>query len=192
MSTSEFPEAGQVPEPGQAVPVAGAAFQIAGRSAHVVVLHNSRIVCWFTIAIGVIGSIFGVCMMLMVFTLVFPLSAISFMRVLAACQWGGGGLLMCLMLPWTWTWSTKMLHANVKLDAQGVDFKLGTKKRPLAVFMAWEQVAAVKQRRVGNVMEYSFLGKDGSRAAFTSLTFFRSKRVARMIAEHAGLTIQQG
>ena len=78
-----------------------------------------------------------------------------------------------------------------RIAARGVDFNLGTKKKPGELFMAWEQVAAVQQKRVGQVREYTVLGKDGSRASFTSNTLFRSQRIARMIAERAGLTIQK-
>jgi hypothetical protein len=79
----------------------------------------------------------------------------------------------------------------VKLDARGVEFNLGTKKRPGDLFMAWEQVAAVQLKRVGQVREITVLGKDGSRASFTQNTFFRPQRIAQMIAERAGLTIQK-
>ena len=60
-----------------------------------VVLRNSRIVCWLTMGMGIISVLMGICMMLMVFSLLFPLNAITFMRVLAAVQWGLGGFLQC-------------------------------------------------------------------------------------------------
>jgi hypothetical protein len=185
MSTTEFPE------PGQGGVVAGITSEIAGRRAGTVVLHNSRIVCWFTMSMGIISVFMGVCMMLMVVSMLFPVSAITFMRVLAAAQWGLGGLMMCMMCPWLWKWGARMLNFNVKLDARGVDFNLGTKKQPGELFMAWEQVVAVQQKRVGNLQEYTIVGKDGSRATYTSYTFFRSKHVARTIAERAGLTIRK-
>ena len=190
MSGGEFP--GQDQGGGQSGEAAGITSEIALRRARTVVLHNSGIVCWMTMGTGVVSVFMGVCMMLMVYTLVIPLNAISFMRVLAAAQWGLGGLMMCMMCPWLWKWGTRMLNFNVKLDARGVDFNLGTKKKPGELFMAWEQVAAVEQKRVGNVQEFTILGKDGSRASYSSMTFFRSKHVARKIAEGAGLTIQKG
>jgi hypothetical protein len=186
MSTDEFTE------PSQGGSVAGVTSEIAGRRASTVVLHNSRIVCWLTMGMGVASVFMGLCMLLMAGSQVFPVSAITFMRVLAAAQWGVGGLMMCMMCPWLWSWGTRMLNFNVKLDARGVDFNLGTKKQPSKLFMAWEQVAAVEQKRVGNVQECTIVGKDGSRASYNSFTFFRPKHVARMIAERAGLTIEKG
>jgi hypothetical protein len=72
-----------------------------------------------------------------------------------------------------------------------VDFNLGTKKKPQELFMAWEHVVSVQQKRVGNAQEFTILGTDGSRATFSSYTFFRPRKVARMIAERAGLTVQK-
>jgi hypothetical protein len=71
-----------------------------------VVLHNSRLVCWLTMGMGIISVFMGICMMLMEVSLLFPLSAITFMRVFAAIQWGLGGFLMCMMCPWLWKWGT--------------------------------------------------------------------------------------
>jgi hypothetical protein len=192
MTTSEFPEPGQ----GAAVPdkraeIAGSA-AIAGHSAGTVVLRNSRIVCWLTMGMGIISAFMGICMMLMVVSLLFPLSALTFMRVFAAVQWGLGGFLMCMMCPWLWKWGTRMLNFSVKLDARGVDFNLGTKKQPGKLFMAWENLAAVEQKRVGKIWEFSIVAKDGSWASYTSNSFFRSQHVARTIAEGAGLTVQKG
>ena len=107
MTTGEFPEPSQT----QAGPVAGVAAgnpaELTGHGAGIVVLRNSRIVCWMTMGMGVISVGLGICMMLIVFTLLFPLSAITFMRVLAAAQWGLGGFLMCMMLPWVWKWGDR-------------------------------------------------------------------------------------
>jgi hypothetical protein len=172
--------------------VAGVNSEIAARRARTVVLRNSRIACWLMMGLGIVSLFLGLCMMLMVVSLLSPMSALTFMRALAAAQWGLVGLVTCLMCPWLWKWGLGMLHYSVKLDARGVDFNLGTKKRPDHLFMAWEQVAAVQRRRVGNAQEYTILGKDGCRATYSSYAFFRAKHVARKIAERAGLTIQKG
>jgi hypothetical protein len=84
-----------------------------------------------------------------------------------------------------------MLSVNVKLDARGVDLNLGTKKKPVEMFVAWDQVASVQQKRLGKIWEFTIVAKDGSWASYTTNSFFRSKRVARTIAERAGLTIQK-
>jgi len=193
MTTGEFPKPNQT-QAGQSGLVAGAGAgkpaEMAEHRARTVVLRNSRIVCWMTMGMGIISVFLGICMMLMVVSLLFPLSAITFMRVLAAAQWGLGGFLMCMMLPYAWKWGRRMLSAHVKLDARGVDLNLGTKKKPVEMFVEWDQVASVEQKRVGKIWEFTITAKDGSWARYTTNTFFRSKRVARMIAERAGLTVQ--
>ena len=85
-----------------------------------------------------------------------------------------------------------MLDYKVTLDERGVGFNLGTKKLPQDVFMAWEQVASIEQKRVDNAQQLRILGTDGGMAQFSSYTFFRPKHVARLVAERAGLTIRKG
>jgi hypothetical protein len=195
MSTSEFPEPGQANSSQtrqmQSGPAAGVTAETAAYRARTVDLHNPRFLCWTAMVCGILSVPLGMCMMLEGGSLLFPVRAITFRLAIAAGQWILGGFLMCMTCPWAWQWGTRMLGLHVKLDARGVDFNLGTKKKPGELFMAWEQVAAVQQKRVGQVREYTVLGKDGSRASFTSNTLFRSQRIARMIAERAGLTIQK-
>ena len=49
----------------------------------------------------------------------------------------------------------------------------------------------VRRRRGGRSQRFWVLGKDGSQAMFTSYTFFRPKKVARLIGERAGVEIQK-
>jgi hypothetical protein len=84
-----------------------------------------------------------------------------------------------------------MANYTVKMDDRGVDFNLGTKKKPVELFMAWDNVASVEQKRVGNAQQFTITGKDGSFARFSSYTFVRPKKIARMIAERVGQTIQR-
>jgi hypothetical protein len=182
----------EFPQLNQAGTVAGIATRIAAERARPMVMHNSRIVCWGMMGTAVCSLFIGVCMVLMMFSLLFPVSAITFMRVLAAAQWGLGGVMMCYMCPWLWKWSQGMLHKKVKLDERGVDFQLGTKKNPQELFMPWDIVASVQQKRVGTAQQFTIMGTDGSVAQFSSYTFFRPKRIAKLIAERVGQTIQKG
>jgi hypothetical protein len=164
---------------------------MAEHRARTVVLHNSRLVCWMTMGCGIVAVPMGICMVLEGGSLLFPLNAITFVAVVAAGQWILGGFLMSMMLPWVWKWGTRMLSANVKLDARGVDINLGTKKKPVQMFVAWDQVASVQQKRLGKIWQFTIVAKDGSWVSYTTNSFFRSKHVARTIAERAGLTIQK-
>jgi hypothetical protein len=84
-----------------------------------------------------------------------------------------------------------MLGYQVLLNGRGVTFNLGTKRNPADLFMPWDQVKVITLRRDVNVQRCSVHGSDGSQATFSSYTFFRPKKVARMIAERAGVTIQR-
>jgi hypothetical protein len=179
-------------QPNQGGAGVGVTSQIAEHRARHVVLHNSRLVCMGVMGIGVCSLFIGICMVLMVFSLVFPVSAISFMRVLAAAQWGLGGIMFCYMCPALWKWGLGMMHKKVKLDERGADFTLGTKKKPVDLFMAWDEIVAVKQKRAGNAQQFTIQGTQDSYVQFSSYTFFRAKHVARMIAERVGQTIQKG
>jgi hypothetical protein len=96
---------------------------------------------------------------------------------------------MGFMCPRLWALGRAMAGYQVDLDGRGVKFSLGTKKKPAELFLAWDQIAAIKYRRTGNVQQCWVEGTDGSEATFSSYTFFRPKKVARMIAERAGLAI---
>jgi len=80
---------------------------------------------------------------------------------------------------------------RITLDSRGIDFSLGTKEEPQELFLAWDRIAAIKHKRVGSAQQYSVVGTDGSQAIFTSYTFFRPKKVARMIAARTGQAIQK-
>lgn len=170
---------------------AGITAEIAALRAHSITLHNSRLVCWFTMLMAACSVLIGVCMMLMVISVLTPLSAIGFLRILAALQWGLGGVAMCMMCSWLWKWCRRMLHNKVQLSPQGAGFLFGTPKKPEELFIAWEQITRVEQKRVNNVYEFTVLGSNGSCAQFSSYSFFRSVHVARMIAQRAGLTVQR-
>ena len=199
MTTSEFPEPSQTQpnqaQPGQTRPVAGAVAgkpaEMAAHGARPLVLHNSRLVCWMTMGCGIMAVLMGICMVLEGGSLLFPLNGITFRAALAAAQWIVGGFLFSMTLPWAWQWGTRMLRANVKLDARGVDVSLGTKEKPIEMFVAWDQLASVQQKRLGKIWQFTIAAKDGSWVSYTTNSFFRSKRVARTIAERAGLTIQK-
>jgi hypothetical protein len=154
------------------------------------VLHNSRLVCWGTIFVGICSVFIGICMMFIVISVLTPWSALSFMRVLAAVQWGLGGVAMCAMCPALWKWGRGMLHKKVRLDEHGADFSLGTSKDPCHVFLRWDLIESIVQKRVGGAQQFTVTASDGSYAQFTSYTFFRPRHVARLIAERAGKAIQ--
>jgi hypothetical protein len=84
-----------------------------------------------------------------------------------------------------------MGHYTVRLDGNGVQFSLGTKRAPNELFLPWDQIVAIQQQRVGNSIQFAVKAVDGSYAQYSSYTFLRPKKVARLIAERTGLVIQK-
>ncbi|HMG86645.1 MAG TPA: hypothetical protein VK574_13020 [Terracidiphilus sp.] len=181
MSTAEFPAPG---------PNAGINSQMEFKRAIPRVLRNSRILCWITVGLSIAVAFMGVCMLLMVFSLLFLQGSFSFGNLIAAMQWGVGALSMLLMCRWVWNRGRAMAEYRVKLESRGITFNLGTKKKPSDLFLPWDQITAITRRRIGNRLQFSVEAKDGSEATFSSFTFFRPMAVARQIAERAGLGIQ--
>ncbi len=182
MSTPGYPASG---------PGAGITSQIEASRAVPMALHNSRILVGVLMLCSILSAFFAVCMALMVFSVFSSGGGFSTGNLYNAFWWGFGALAFGYGCPWMWKLSRGMAVYKVMLDSRGVNFNLGTKKRPSDLFLAWDQIAAIKHKRVGNAQNYYVLGKDGSEAIFSSYTFFRPKKVARLIAERAGLTIQE-
>jgi hypothetical protein len=108
-----------------------------------------------------------------------------------AFWWGLCALAFGYGCPRLWILARAMSNYRVIMDMRGAMFNLGTKKQPSDLFLPWDQIAAIRHKRVGNAQQYYVLGKDGSEARFSSYTFFRPRKVARLIAERTGLAIQK-
>jgi hypothetical protein len=182
MSTTEFPAPGLG---------AGINSQIEINRSQPVVLRNSRFLVGVTMTGSLIAAVFAVCMLLMVVSLVFLRGGFNADTGWSAFRWAIGALAMGYTCPRLWSLGRAMAGYRVLLDSRGVNFNLGTKKKPSDLFLTWDQVSAIKHRRVGNAQQYFVQGADGSEARFSSYTFFRPKKVARMIADRTGLAIQK-
>ena len=174
------------PAPG---PGAGISSQMESSRFKPVVLRNSRFLCWLTMSGSLFAAVMSIGMLLMVFSLVFPTGKLNADRGWGGVGWGIAALALGFMCPRLWALGRAMAGYRVYLDGRGVAFSLGTKKAPAELFLAWDQIAAIKYKRAGNMQQCWIEGTDGSEATFSSYTFFRPKKVARMIAERAGLSI---
>jgi len=182
MGTPGYPASG---------PGTGITSQIEMNRATPVVLENSRFLIGVTMIGSVIFAFFAVCMVLMVFSVLSSGGGLSGGNLYNALWWGFGAFAFGYGCPWLWKLSRAMADYRVTLDGRGVNFNLGTKKQPSDLFLAWDQIAAIRHKRVGNAQQYTVQGRDGSEARFSSYTFFRPKKVARLIAERKGLAIQE-
>jgi hypothetical protein len=185
MSTTGFPVPGQGSGPG-----VGITSQMEMYRATPVVLRNSRFLLGFTMLCSILFGLIAVCMVLMVFSL-FSSGGSSDGNLFRALRWGLAALAFGYACPRFWKLARAMANHRVTMDSRGAMFILGTKKQPLDLFLAWDQIAVIRHKRVGNAQQYWVTGRDGSEATFSSYTFYRPKKVARLIAERTGLPIQE-
>lgn len=90
-----------------------------------------------------------------------------------------------------WTQGNRMAFYQISLENDGLRIRLGTQKNPQEEFFVWDQIAAVKYWRVVNVQYGSVTGQAGNAVEWSSYTFFRPKKVARLIAARAGQSLQK-
>ena len=186
MSTTGFP----VPGPGVG-PGAGITSQMEMYRATPVVLINNRLLIGVTMICSILFAFFAVCMALMVFSIFSTGGGSGGGNLYNALWWGVGALAFGYACPRFWKLSRAMAGYRATMDFRGVMFNLGTKKLPSDLFLAWDQIAAIRHKRVGNAQQYWVIGRDGSEARFSSYTFYRPKKVARLVAERTGLAIQE-
>jgi hypothetical protein len=181
MSPTEFPVAG---------PGAGVNSHIEINRAQPVVVRNSRILIGATLIMSLCAAFIAACLLLLAMSMFFPLSDLTLDRARSGTLWMLYATISGCSCSWLWSLGRAMASYRVQLNSRGVEFKLGTQKRPSNLFLAWDQISAIKRRRVGNAQQYIVLGADGSDAVFSYSTFFRPKKVARLIAARTGLTIE--
>lgn len=179
----------EFPAPG---PGAGINSQIEVLRAVPVVVRNSRFLIGVT-RFGSVSAVFmALSMALAAISVLFPLSGFTLARTWNVLGWSFSACATGWMCPWLWKLGMDMANYQVRLDSRGVEFCLGTKKNPQELFLAWDQIVAIKHQRSGNIQIYNIYGSDDSQLQFTSYTFFRPKKLARLIAARAGQSIQQG
>ncbi len=168
----------------------GVTSEIASERANWVVVRNSRVLVGIVYFGSLCSYAMGVCFLLIALGTLTS-HAFRWGNPYAAATWVIAGLSTILSGPWLWSLGRKMAFNEARLDSRGVDFRFAPRKAPQELFMAWEQISAIRQSRSGNSQVFTVTGTDGSEATFTSYTFFRPKKLAKMIAARAGITIQR-
>ncbi len=155
-------------------------------------LRNSRVLIFLSY-LGSLTALFAsLCMVLASATSIFPLSAMNLDRAAAGALGILGAWLMAMAQVYLWRQGRMMAHCSVLLDSNGAHFTLGNTEKLREAFMPWSGIEAVHYRRIPNAHKFTVLGTDSSTVTFTSHSFYRPKRVARLIAERAGLPLLRG
>lgn len=180
--SNEFPAAG---------PSAGISSQIESDRSTPMVLRNSRFLIGVTMGMGVMAAIISLAFVILVLSECFPLSDFNLDKARDAARWMLAAALSGSACPWLWNLGLAMVRYSVRLDHRGVEFRLGSKKDPKDLFLGWDQVAAIKRKRIGSAQYYFVEGTDGSVAGLSSYNFFRPRKVALLIAARAGRAIEK-
>ena len=160
--------------------------------AHPILLRNNRILIFLSFLGSIVALGVALCMVLVSLTSIFPLSAMNLDRGAAAALGVLGAWLMAMAQVYLWRQGQLMAHCSVLLDNYGAHFRLGNTDDAREAFMPWNGIEAVHYKRIPNAQKFTILGTDSSTVTFTSYRFYRPKRVARLIAERAGLPLVRG
>jgi hypothetical protein len=110
---------------------------------------------------------------------------IGFLGVLIAAAFTVG------LAMYMWAQGGRMAFYQVDFEADGLRFRLGTQQNPQEQFFGWDEIAAVEYKRIVNIQSGSVVGKDNSLVEFSSYTFFRPKKLVKLVAARAGLPIRE-
>jgi hypothetical protein len=120
-----------------------------------------------------------------------PLRGFNFHRLMTVISLIVTGAVMAGMGLQMWWLSQSMAFYEARLDPGGVHFRLGSKDRPDEKSFAWDQITSINHKRVASYQYFSIVGTDDRLVEYTSYTFFRPKKLSRLIAARAGQPIRE-
>jgi hypothetical protein len=130
-------------------------------------------------------------MLVLTFTVAFPLDHYTFSRALNVFGWAFGTLAAGLCSAGMFMQGSQMAHYVALVDELGVDFRFGSKRNKRDIVFVWDQIAEVRHKTSPAGKSYAVVGKDKRIVEFTAFTFFRPKKLALKIAEHINQPIQE-
>ena len=155
-------------------------------------LRNSRVLIFLSFLGSAAALFVSIGMVAIALTLFFPLHALNLDRFAATAIWALGAWLLAMSQVFLWRQGSLMSNCSVLLDNRGAHFNLSGTRNGKEAFIAWNEIAAVQYKRIPNAQKFTVLSKDTNTVTFTSYTFYRPKRVARLIAQRAGLPLRRG
>jgi hypothetical protein len=154
------------------------------------VYRNNRAMCWFTKGGAAMGVGLAVLFLVGGVWNVFGTPGSFGHRMGALVGVLVGALITFFGSLELWRLGRDMEFYEVRFDADALRFRLGNEAQPVVYAFPWGEISAVRYKRVINVQYGSVDGADGSTVDWSSYSFFRPKKLARMIAERAGVQLQ--
>ena len=156
-----------------------------------VVFRNSRFLIGVVYFGSLSGMVLAVCFLLITFAQFSPTHAGDPGKIKNVLEWAISSICSAFTSAWLFKLGGKMAHYEARLDDNGVDFRLGTKAAPQNLFMPWNGIGSIQYKRVGNTQWVGVRSKNNDFAQFNSYTFFRPKKLAKLIAARSGQQIQK-
>ena len=155
-------------------------------------LRNNRVLIFLTFLGSLAALGISLCMVVVALMSFLPFGALNLDRFAAGTLWGLGAWLMAMSQVYLWRQGNLMTRCSILLDTDGACFRIANANNGKEVFMPWNGIEAVRYKRIENLQKFTILGTDTSTVTFTSYSFYRPRRVARLIAERAGLPLVRG
>ncbi|HVN93167.1 MAG TPA: hypothetical protein VMT38_05705 [Terracidiphilus sp.] len=156
-----------------------------------ILLRNNRVLIFLSFFGSLVALGIALCMTIVAARCFLPFSTLNLDRFAAGALWAFGAWLMAMTQVFLWRQGIYMGNCSVLLDAHGAHFRLDNTAGG-EVFMPWNGIEAVHYKNIENVQKFTILGADSTTVTFTSASFYRPRRVARLIADHAGLPLMRG
>jgi ABC-type sugar transport system permease subunit len=156
-----------------------------------VIFRNNRFWLAIVITSAFVAAAFALGSLAGGFLAVFPLRGFNFHRLITVISLIASGGVMFVIALQMWGLGIGMGFYEARLDSGGVHFRFGSKERPNEQSFAWDQIASINHKRVAKYQYFAVAGKDDRVVEYTSYTFFRPKKLSRLIAARAGQSIQE-
>jgi len=148
---------------------------------------------WIFIALLILfGAVLlatAVGMLVFTFTVAFPLHGYTFTRAINVFEWAFGTFATAFSGWAIWIQAMQMSHYIAIVDANGVDFRFGSKKNKRDIAFAWDQIAAVQHKRSPAGKSYSIVATDKRTIEFTIFTFMHPRKLTYEIAKFSNQPI---
>ena len=155
--------------------------------------RNNRLLIVTVFLASAVGLLIAPCLAILCLTTLLPLHGYTLSRVIwAVCYFVAAGFSFNSGTK-LWRLAVGMIRPKATLDAEGVRFRMVSEKPAdfQEQFVPWDQIAAIRHRRMGNNQFYSVVTKDNLVIAFDGLAFFRSRTLAQRISARAGIAIEE-
>jgi hypothetical protein len=153
--------------------------------------RNSRLLLAGLLLLSIFSGV--VCLGTLVLTFIalgqlLPLSVDSLYNVVGSVFMT---LSCALMAVWLFGQTRRMAHAHVQLDASGIEFCYGTRRKPRKLFLPWREITTIYTWRLRHGQAYRVETSSENFAEFSNYTFFRPRKLAALIVQRTGCPIER-